>query len=441
MEGRIVLSQREAKRMRVLEQYLAGNISRWEAAEHIGITLRQLSRLKKRYEHEGAGGLTHGNRGRIAKHALSEELTAEVVRLFEEKYYDCNHTHYTELLAEEEKISLSVSSVSRILKSHGHVSKKTVKRRGKRMHLRRDRRSQCGMLWQTDATLFEWFGAAHGKFTLHAIIDDATGIVTGATFMQNECAEGYVRVLCDGIRHYGVPMALYSDRHAIFHPPKEAPRHEQGVDGEPAPLSQIGKALAELQIEHIKALTPQAKGRIERLWETLQDRLVVELRLLGIQDIQAANHALPALIAKHNKRFAVPAEEEQTSYLPLPATTQLEYVFARRTIRKIDNGGVLSYKSTKYRPSDTEVSWRAKTAVEVRETSAGEICIWHKGQAIALRKVGWVRCLKKAEIEAVYKKPRRPYEDIPDYPWPEWISWQTLARRDKAKASTIDVTS
>jgi transposase len=369
---RVTLTQKELKRVKVLERLLDGRMSSAEAAESLGVTCRQLRRLKSKYTQEGEKGLIHGNRGREPKHALSEEVRTTVVRLFEEKYSDSNFCHCSELLEEHEGIRLSPSSIGRILKFAGKESKRAIKRRPKK-HRRRERRSQAGMLWQTDATPYEWLGTEAGKFALHAVIDDATGIVVGASFTEHECALGYTRALQEGIKKYGIPLALYSDRHTIFRSPKEKLTIEQELDGEQIPLSNLGKALAELGIEHIKANTPQAKGRIERLWETLQDRLPVELRVLRIKSMEEANKVLAKLLERHNQKYSVTPGEEEASYTPLERGMKLDYVFATRTTRKIGGGEAISYKNETYVPiEETGRKFNAKAVVEVRETFSGE---------------------------------------------------------------------
>jgi transposase len=392
-QERVTLTQRELKRVKVLERVAGGSMNMREAAETLGITCRQLRRLKSKYAQEGETGLIHGNRGRKPHHALSKETISEVVRLFEEKYNDTNFCHYTELLEEHEGIRLSSSSVGRILKSVGKKSKKSVKRRSKK-HRRRDRRCQAGMLWQMDATPYEWLGEEIGRFALHALIDDATGIVTGAEFTKNECAEGYSQAMKRGIKKYGVPMAVYTDKHTIFRSPNERLTVDEELAGEKIPLSNFGKAMAELHIEHIKANTPQAKGRIERLWETLQDRFPVELRLLGVKTLEEANRALPGLIKEHNEKYAVRPAEKQSAYTPLGKGVHLDYVFAKRTTRKIGGGGSISYKKDIYVPDDDgRVCLETRTTVEIRETFSGEVLLWYNGRAMKLKKLErWGAC-------------------------------------------------
>jgi transposase len=415
---RVTLSQDELKRVKVMERLLSGSMSSGEAAETLGVTSRQLRRVKSKYIEKGAEGLIHGNRGRKPRHSLSQEVKSQVLRLFEEKYSDSNFCHFSELLEEHESIKLSPSSIGRILKSAGKESKKSVKRRPKK-HRRRDRRTQAGLLWQTDATPYEWLGKEFGRFTLHAVIDDATGIVTGAVFTQNECAEGYSLVMREGIKRYGLPMGIYTDKHTIFRSPKEKQTLEEELDGVQIPLSNFGKAMAELGIGHIKANTPQAKGRIERLWGTLQDRLSVELRLLGIKSVEEANRELPRLIERHNEKYAVRPAEEKSAYVPLAEGVSLEHVFTMRETRKIGTGESISYKNSIYVPEEGERSnFAAKTVVEVRESYSGEVFIWDKGHALKLRKLeSPVRQKGIAGKKEAAPKVKRVYKPSAEHPW------------------------
>jgi transposase len=415
-EERVILSKNELKRMKVLERVLGGSMTHSDAAASLGITGRQLRRLKNKYEEEGEEGLIHGNRGRKPKHALSEELKQEVIRLFEEKYYDSNFCHYSQLLQEHEKIELSPASVRRILRSVGKEAKRPHKRQPKK-HQPRERRKQAGMLWQIDATPYEWFGEELGKFALHAAIDDATGIVVGAMFTQNECMEGYNETMCQGIVGYGIPLALYSDKHTIFRSPNEKLTIDEELSGQDYPLSNFGKAMVELGIEHIKANTPQAKGRVERLWDTLQDRLPVELRLLGINDIEEANKALPALLERHNRQYRVSAAESGDAYSQLNRDVNLEYVFAKRETRKAGSGNAISYKNRTYIPIDAGYCFEARTTIEIRETFKGEVIAWSKGQAVQLRKIERAQRLNQERTTENAENKRKPHKPASNHPW------------------------
>nr|WP_245554862.1 ISNCY family transposase [Cohnella laeviribosi] len=365
------MTRAEWKKALVVEKILDGHMTNLEGAAVLGLSVGQVIRLKKKYMAEGgAQALAHRNRGRKPSHALSEEVKQQVVTLYNTKYYGSNNCHFAELLEEHESLKLSHSSVRRILLSKG-IKQVKQRRRGK-THQPRQRKPQAGMLWQIDATPYAWLEDRAPSFTLHAAIDDATGTVVGAMFRPTECREGYSLVMMQGIRKYGVPLGLYSDKHTIFRSPNEKLTLEQELAGETKPLSHFGKAMAELNIEHIKALSPQAKGRIERLWPTLQDRLVIELRTLGVKTIEEANAALPKLLEKHNRQFAVKPKEAESAYIPLDPSVNLDHVFTIREYRNLGPGNTISYNGTVYtlaRPASFRFD--AKTTVEVRETLSG----------------------------------------------------------------------
>lgn len=420
-KGLITLTDKELKRVKVLERLSGSRMNCKEAAETLGICERQLRRIVRKYETGGAEGIIHGNRGRKPTHALPETLKDKVTALYEGKYYDSNFTHYSELLAEREDIWLSASSVGRILKNSKHSSKRKKKRCPKK-HQPRERRSQTGMLWQLDATPYSWLGRDVGVFALHAAIDDATEIVTGAYFTENECFEGYAKTMSMGIEAHGIPLGACSDKHTIFRSPNEKLSIDQELDGEQIPLSNFGKAMAELQVEHIKVNTPQAKGRIERLWQTLQDRLPVELRLLKVRTIQEANDVLPLLIAKHNASYAVAPMEEESAYMPLPSSINLEYVFSWRETRKIGGGYCISYKNGVYTPVDAGLPGvETRAAVEVRETVSGEVVIWHRGKAVLLRKLDR-RPTAHTKDSAKASGERKSWKPAEDHPWKRGIA-------------------
>jgi transposase len=210
----ITLTSAEMKKVLVVEKVLDGHMTNVEGAALLGITPRQIIRLKKTYLEKGATGLSHQNRGRKPIHSLEAGIKERVTQLYTTKYHGSNNCHLAELLEEHESIKLSSPSVRRILLESG--IKQTKQRRRGKVHQPRKRKAQAGMLWQIDATPYEWLEDRTPAFALHAAIDDATGIVVGAVFRKNECREGYSQVMQQGITKYGVPLGLYSDRHTIF---------------------------------------------------------------------------------------------------------------------------------------------------------------------------------------------------------------------------------
>jgi transposase len=433
-QERLTLSKDELKRVKVLELVLSGSMTCAEGAETLGVSSRQLRRLKTKYLREGEAGLIHGNRGRKPENAIPEEIRRRVVSLYKEKYYDSNFCHLSQLLEEHDGIDISPSSVERILKLSG-ASAKHPKRRVKK-HRLRDRRAQSGMLWQIDATPYEWLGKEFGKFTLHAAIDDASGIIVGAFFTLNECMEGYSEVMKQGIERYGVPLSIYSDRHTIFRSPNEKLTLDEELAGQEIPLSNFGKAMSELSIEHIKATTPQAKGRVERLWKTLQDRMPVELRLLGIRGIKEANEVLPALLKRHNERYGVVPAESSEAYRALEAGTRLDYIFTWRKTRKVSTGCSISYKNEIYVPKDETICFETRTVVEVREIFSGELIIWSKGRAVELRKVEQARQdMKQDTAKTKAESIDSPHKPALDHPWRRGFQ----RRKQNMRSSTAEI--
>jgi transposase len=428
----VTLTRAELKKVVVVEKILGGQMTNREGAAVLGLTERQVIRLKKKYQSgEGAKELVHKNRGRKPKHALTNEVKEKAVSLYKEKYHGSNNCHFAELLEEHESLNLSASSIRRVLLAEG--IKQAKPRRRSKAHQPRKRKPQAGMLWQIDATPYAWLEERAPAFSLHAAIDDATGTVVAGVFRPNECREGYSLVMQQGIHKYGVPLGLYSDRHTIFRSPNEKLSVEQELAGETKPLSNFGKAMADLNIEHIKAITPQAKGRVERLWVTFQDRLVIELRLLGIQTIEEANAVLPGLLQKHNRKFAVKPKMAESAYIKLDPSVDLNHVFTIREYRQLGHGNTLSYNSVIYTlAKPTLFRFDAKMTVEVRETLAGEVLLWHHGQVLALKETE-----KPPRIEPPIKKassaqPRKPAQS---HPWKN--TGDTTRTKRNTKISTF----
>jgi transposase len=285
------LTEREQQRARVLTEVVAGRWTVAEAAQVLGLSVRQVWRLKATYVQEGATALAHGNRGRPASGRIADGVRQRVVELVRGPYADCNDSHLVELLLEREGIDLSRMTLRRILGAAGLRAGR--RHRAPRHRRRRDRMSQAGMLLQIDGSPHHWLGPDQPRCTLLGAVDDATGEPVAAVFRQQEDAHGYFLLLQQVLRVHGVPQALYHDRHSIFQRDAKAPMTlDEELAGRLAP-TQFGRALEELGIGSIAARSPQAKGRIERLWGTLQGRLVQELRLAGITDLAAANAFLP----------------------------------------------------------------------------------------------------------------------------------------------------
>lgn len=323
------MTAKEQRRAWILTKVLKGERSMTAAAEALELSERQLWRLRTAFERDGPAALVHGNRGRASPRRLDDELRQTVIRFACDRYRGINDCHLAELLAECEGLTISRQSVQRVLRAAGLPAKRRRRRPAHRS--RRERMAAEGSLLQLDGSRHAWLEQRGPWLSLLAAIDDATGKVVAAVFREQEDAAGYLELLRAVVTVHGLPAAVYRDRHGIF----EAPA-ERATDGRDGGLpSQVGRALVELGIRSIAAHSPQAKGRIERLFGTFQDRLVVELRLAGIGDRESANAFLPGFIARFNGRFAVPALDAATDWLPIPRQIDLERVLVLKYRRKV----------------------------------------------------------------------------------------------------------
>lgn len=312
MEKEVTLNGKEQKRLLVLNEVLAGRMTGQDAADMLGLSLRHTRRQLAGYRQEGVAGLAHGNRGRQPANKLTDDLVEAIVGLAKEEYIDYNDCHFTEELGSRHKIYVSRSTVRRLRRAEGLGSPR--KRRPPRHRRRRQRYPQTGMLLQVDGSKHDWLEGRGPWLTLHAAIDDATNEVPWAVFRDEEDATGYALLVHHISQSHGLPLALYADRHTIFQSPKEATFEEQlqGLE----PRSHLGRLLDDLDIGLIGARSAQAKGRVERLFETLQDRLVKELRRAGAKNLQEANALLRDYLPRFNKRFIKPAAQPGSTYRP-----------------------------------------------------------------------------------------------------------------------------
>lgn len=346
------MTRREITRLRVINQTIDGVITIREAADLLNLSERQVIRLKGGVIKEGPAFIIHKNRGRKPSHAISGEMRRTIIKLKQsEKYREANFNHFRELLEEHEGVSVSYPTVHRVLSQAGIISpKKHRKRKG---HHRRKRKPQEGMLVQIDASLHTWFIGGE-KCSLHGAIDDATGKILALFFTKNECLEGYFQLMRRVINNHGLPLSLYCDRHTIFISPKEGKLSiKEQLEGKQVNLTQFGRAMDELGINITKAYSPQAKGRIERLWGTLQSRLPIEFGLHGVDNMDAANVFLDKFVERYNKSFAVLPEEPKISFRQPTAELNLDTILCIKKRRSLDNGNTFSYNGKCFQLKDT----------------------------------------------------------------------------------------
>jgi hypothetical protein len=302
----------------------------------------------------------------------------------EGKYHDLNVCHLQELLAQDEQITVGRSTLDRLLKQAG--VRKPVKVSPPVHRRRRERRAAEGTLLQIDGSPFAWLEGRAAKACLIGAIDDATGKVLFLHFRPTEDQLGYLLLLQTVAQRYGLPVSIYHDRHTILRSPKR-PTLDEELAGQ-TPMSQLQRVMAELGIESIAAYSPQAKGRIERLWSTLQDRLTKELRLANITTLEQANAFLPAFIERYNQRFAKPPRDTNPAWVPLPADIDLPYYFAICESRKVRADHCISYAGQllQLEPSPASSSL-AGQAINVHRGPQGEISLYHDKRRIAFQLV------------------------------------------------------
>lgn len=341
------MNQEQRNKLHIAHCLVEGKMIISDAAELLGLSERQVKRIKKGVTEHGDAFVIHKNRGRKPQHAISDEIKYSVVELKNsDGYSKANFSHFQELL-EAKSITLSKASVYRILTASGLTSPKKHSR--KKLHYRRKRKPQRGMLVIIDASPHRWFFDGR-EFALHGAIDDATSEIMALHFTPNECLDGYFEIVRTLATSHGLPMAIYADRHTIFRSPNAAKLSpEDQLKGIRVKDTQFGRALRTLGVNLIYAKSPQAKGRVERLWNTLQSRLTVELNLAGITTIDEANAFLTGYIKKHNEQFGVEPKQPESAFRDLDKDLNLDYILCVRDKRQADNGSSFSYENTFYR--------------------------------------------------------------------------------------------
>ena len=365
------MGRRDARRLGVVQAALAGKLTNREGAAALGLGLRQFKRLRRNLRTSGPAGMVHGNRGRASSRRLPETIRARVIDLLLGDV-KLNDHHVADLLVAE-GCAVSPASVRRIRRELKIPAKR--RRRPPRHHRRRTRQERRGALVLIDGSPFPWFDTAGPRWTLLGAIDDATGEILALTLRPTEDLHGYVTLLRDLIRAHGIPVALYGDRSGILVRNDSHWTLEEELAGRQHP-THFGRMLAELGIGFIAATSPQAKGRIERLWATLQDRLAAELRLFGHSSLAAATAYLPHFIAAHNRRHALAPENSTSAFRTAPRDLEriLACVYQRVVAR--DNTVRIEDRVVQIPPGPHRRSFHP-ARVEVRELLDGRLLVLH----------------------------------------------------------------
>jgi len=362
-----MLNRSEHRKETIIKSCVAGEITTASAASRLGLSVRQVKRLKVRYKEAGGQSMLHGNCGRQPAKTLSIETKQRILEIRKQPEFETVNTkHFQEILEHPYKIKVSYTCLSNLLKENGIQSHKKHKKR--KTHKRRERREHFGELLQADASPHQYFKDDDDRYALHGFIDDATGKITGLYMCENECMHGYFEVTKQTIKSHGVPESLYADGSSIFFTTsKEELSIEEELAGVMLKTTQYGEIMRELGINLIHAHSSQAKGRVERLWETLQDRLVVEFAMNGIKNIEQANEFLPGYIKEYNKRFGVEPSSTQSYFVPLIRGIDLSLLFSVKYDRTLDSGSCFSLKSTIFRVENLNCLPKTKVKVMINK--------------------------------------------------------------------------
>ena len=446
------------KKYEVIKKLVDTGGNKDRAALTLGISKRQVNRLIAAYRERGKAAFIHGNRGRKPSITTPDEIRTAVVDLYRTKYYEANFTHFTELLERNEGIALSVSAVTNFLEAEHILSPRVTKAKKKRIkrklelqkeaaktkkeadqiqanivavedaHSRRPRCAYFGELEQMDASHYEWFGTQ--KTTLHIAVDDATGRITGGYFDKQETLKGYYSIYAQILRKYGIPYKFFTDRRTVFtYKKKNTP--DIGEDT----CTQFAYACKQLGTQIEYSSVPQAKGRVERMFETLQSRLPVELRLAGITSIEEANEFLDSYIDEFNAKFALPSDSIKSVFETQPSEEIINLTLAVLTQRTVDCGHCIRFNNRYYRMLNergTQEHYRKGTKVMVIQAFNGTIfCSVNDEKMYALEEIP-EREPKSKEMDVDYYKPEPQKRYVPpmNHPWRSKSFWKFVKSQE-----------
>ena len=405
------MSNQEITRLEAMQRIKDKRLTQKEAGQMLGISTRQVKRLYQAYRKKGAKGLISARRGKPSNNRLDAGIVQQALDLIKEKYADFGPTLAHEKLVEVHQIQVSRESVRRIMIAEGMWKPKRAKKPP--VHQMRERRACFGELVQIDGSDHAWFEERGPRCTLLVYIDDATGELLELWFVPEETFYAYCEASRHHIERYGKPVAYYSDKHGIFRVNQPRPL------GTTSGLTQFGRAMQELNIQIVCANTPQAKGRIERANQTLQDRLVKELRLLGISDMEAGNAYLPEFRDDFNRRFAVLPRSSHNAHRPLLASENLDIILSHQKVGTLSKNLTVQANNVIYQVQSDRPDYTLRNAqVTVCENAKGEVTILYKNKPLSF--TIYHKPTRQAEIvdtktlDHQFKSPKPP---APDHPW------------------------
>ncbi len=408
------MTKRELDRVEVFALVKKKKMSQVMAARQLGLSLRQTQRLYKTYSTQGADSLVNKHRGKPSNRALDKFLRSRVVELLEiELYHGFGPTYMAEILERNHKITISRETVRKLM-IDGDLWK-SKRKKSPVMHQQRPRRARCGELVQIDGSPHAWFEERGGKCTLIVFIDDATGQTYGK-FFPTETTVSYLEVTYEYTKKYGRPQAMYSDRHNIFKVNKPGCIKKENI-------TQFSRALKELDVQLYWANSPQAKGRVERANKTLQDRLVKELRLQGIQDIERANDYLKKEFwESYNLKFQKKAADPKNAHRESPSDSELKQILSEKHTRKISKNLEFHFENNLYQIKELPRGL-LRSEVTIIKQLDGTMLVMNKGRKLHVVRYneqiagGVDSDSKQIALIEVDKRPKHHQKPSGYHPW------------------------
>ncbi len=400
------MSRRETKRLHIIHQALDKRITQKKAAELVGLSSRQLRRMLKRVRAEGDEGINHRSRGKDSSHCVPKKIKEKALKLYRERYNDFGPTFACEKLFDVHAIKINKETL-RLWLNQENIP--YAKRKGRKHRQWRERKHHFGEMVQMDGSHHDWFEGRGPKCVLMGYIDDATGTVYGR-FYDYEGTMPAMDSFKRYIKRYGMPQSVYLDKHTTYKSTAKQTIEDELEDIKP--MSQFERSLAELEVTVIHANSPQAKGRIERQFRTLQDRLVKEMRLVGVKSVDQANKFLIIYLPKHNTKFKVKAVSEVDLHRPALSMRELNNIFCIRDERTLQNDFTIAYNGKLYQIKDA-----VKTrTVTVEERMDGSMHITHRGLDLIYREIK-TRPAKENPKKPVDIQEKQGRYQSPNHPW------------------------
>ena len=417
VEKLLTMSANELSRLEVMQRLAGKRLKQKEAGEILGVSIRQVKRLLSKYRKDGASGLISQRRGKASNNQLSAAVKQKGLDLLKEKYRGFGPTLACEKLVEVEGLKISDESVRQIMLVEGLWKARKVRKIT--VHQMRERRACFGELVQIDGSPHAWFEERGPACTLLVAIDDATGQLVGLLFVEHESFHSYACLVKAYFEHYGKPVAFYSDKHGIF-------RVNQASVGAGEALTQFGRAMLDLEIQILCANSPQAKGRVERANQTLQDRLVKEMRLRGISNMAQGNVYLPEFLADFNQRFAVPPRSQHDAHRPLTRLENLAQILSWQELRTVSKNLTIQFKKVVYQIQTNRPTYALRNAqVTVCEDATGQVKILYKSKPLEFtifhKQEHLTEIVDTKEVDRALQNQFLSRIPAPDHPWRKFV--------------------